>query len=425
MSILDRVFGRAETLPAARIEPPVVAAETSGTQAPAAWLHDIGWSGSPSRVKELPPVNARNAARHATVFACCNVIAGDLAKVPLKLYQRGKDGREHRVRDHPAAYLLNVEAAPGITAMTARFALSYAFTLRGRGFAYAPRDGAGELTMIEPVSPDECSVLEAGRRRFYEFEDGEGIFRRVPGRAMVHLRYMAEDGWTSRSPLEVAAESMGLALAGQEAAARAATGTHIKAVAKLASFYEDDESYLRNAKRLGRMLRDPDANGIPVIGAEDDIKSLALSSADIQLLESRKFDREQIAAIYRVPPSKLQMLEFGVKANGQQQAIDYMRDCLLHWGGFVQQQLAMGVLTEGERRSGMFLRHDFNALMQATTKERVEAIVKAVGGPILSPNEGRPLAIDGLGPIEGGDVLYPPPNMTRDDSPDTKEGEDE
>lgn len=423
MSILDRVFGWPAALPAARIEPPVMATETSGTQEPAGWLQEIGWGGSASRVKELPPVNARSAARHATVFACCNVIAGDLAKVPLKLYQRGRDGREQRVRDHPAAYLLNVEAAPGITAMTARFALAYAFTLRGLGFAYAPRDGAGELTMIEPVRPDRCAVLEAGRRRFYEFEDGEGVFRRAPGRAMVHLRYMAEDGWTARSPIEVASESMGLALAGQEAAARAATGTQIQAVAKMASFYEDDESYHRNARRLRATLRDPDANGIPIVGAEDDIKSLSLSSADQQLLESRKFDREQIAAMYRVPPSKLQMLEHGVKANGQQQSIDYRADCLLHWGGFVEQQTALGVLTESERKAGMFFRHDFDALLQATTKERYDANSKAVGGPFMTPNEARQL--EGLPPLPGGEKLNPAPNMTRKEDQDTQEGEDE
>lgn len=400
----------------ARAEPVVTAttsAATSGTSRPQAWMQDIGFSGPASRVTSLPRVTPVTAQRHATVTACCTIIAGDLAKLPLQVWQRDGTGREVRVRDHAAGHLLNVEAAPGVTAMVTRFAMAYAFALRGTAYAYAPRDGAGELTMIDWVHPDFCSVVRNGRARFYDFEDGEGIRRRAPGRTMIHLRYMAEDSWTGRSPIAVAAESFGIALAGQEAAARSASGTSMKAFAKTHAFDADDENYQRQKERLRRALRDEGENGIPVIGPDDDIKRLDLSAADQQLLESRKFDREQIAAIYRMPPAKLQMLEHGVKANGQQQAIDYRSDCLSHWGGFVESQLALGLLTEAERRAGLFLRHNFDALLRATTKERYDALNKAVGGPWMSLNEAR--REEGLADVEGGDAIYPPSNMTRDD----------
>jgi len=415
MSFLDRITGRTRTELASRIEPQFAdVASVSGTVVPEPWLNDIGY-GSQSRVKSLPRVTPTIAQKHATVFSCCNVIAGDLSKVPLKLYQRDGKGGEARVREHAANYLLNVESSPGVSAIVARFALAYAFCLRGRAYAYGPRDGAGELILLDVLRQDNCTELRAGRDRFYDFEDGAGIQRRVPSRTMVHLRYMAEDGWTGRSPLEVAGESIGLALAGQEAAARTASGTTTRAVLKMEDVFEDDEAFRRNAKRIRNALEDPDANGIPIIGAADDIKSLDLSAADQQLLESRKFDREMIAGIYRVPPSKLQMLEHGVKANGEQQSIDYKADCLLHWGSFIEGQMMLGVLSEQERRKGLFFRHDFNALLQSTTKERYEAIGKAVGGPFMTPNEGR--NIEGLDDIEGGDELNPAPNMTRDEKP--------
>ncbi|PYE80823.1 phage portal protein [Pseudoroseicyclus aestuarii] len=411
-----------------RAEPPLTASadagqsETSGTARPVGWLTDGIGFGTRSRVKGLPPVSAIAAQKHATVFACCNVIAGDLSKVPVKIYRRGPDGREERLRDHPASYLLNVEAAPGVPAAVARYALAYAYTLRGRSYAYAPRDGSGELQMIEPTRQDGCAVLRLGRQRFYDFEDGAGVQRRVPGRSMVHLRYMAEDGWTGRSPIEVAAESMGLALAGQEAAARTAAGGTTKGAIVLNDDYQDDESRARTATRIRESLQDPDTREWPVLSLSEDIKKLDLSAADQQLLESRKFDREQIAAIYRVPPSKLQMLEHGVKANGEQQAIDYLTDCLLHWATLVEQQLMMGVLTEGERRGGIFLRHDFGALLRPTTKDRYEALARAIGGPFMLANEGR--RIEGLDDVPEGAVLNPAPNMTRDTAPKSEEETD-
>ncbi len=404
-----------------RTEPPVTApqaaAEASGTAAPKPWLQEVGWSsGGASRIRTLPRVSAEIAQRHATVYACCAVIAGDLAKVPLKLFQRSGDGREVRVRDHAAPYLLNVEAAPGVAASVVRFALGYAFTLRGNAFAWAPRDGAGELELIDLVRQSGCSVLRAGRERFYDFEDGAGLRRRAPARAMIHLRYMAEDGWTGRSPLEVAAESVGLALAGQESAARAASGVTARAVIRLRDDYEDDEARVRSARRVAAALRAPEVEGFPILGEGEDVKTLDMKAADQELLGSRKFDREQIAAIYRVPPAKLQMMEYGVKANGEQQAIDYLTDCLLHWAKQVEDQLALGVLTEAERRAGFYLKHDFGALLRPTTRERYEALAKAVGGPILTPNEAR--RIDGYDPIEGGDRLNPAPNMTRSEETD-------
>lgn len=425
MRILGLDITRGRSAPAARIEPPVVSAsaEPSGTRDPKAWMHDIGWGGAAApRVRGLPRVTPELAQQHATVYACCNNIAGDLSKVPLKIYKRMPDGREERVRDHPGAYLLNVEAAPGLPAQVVRFALVYAYALRGNAFAYVPRDGAGEVERMDLIQRGECHMLEAGLRRFYEFEDATRTWRRVSSRSMVHLRYIAENGWEGRSPLQVAAESVGIALAGQKAAARTAAGGTTKAVIKLDEHYEDDEQRVRNARRIKDQIANPDADGYPVMGPGEDVKSLDLSAADQELLSSRKFDREQIAAIYRMPPSKLQMLEHGVKANGEQQAIDYLTDCLLHWSVPVQAMMGLAVLTEAERRAGFFLRHDFGALLQPTVKEQNEALVKAVGGPFQTPNEGR--RVLGLRPIEGGDKLNPAPNMTRRDGGSEEEEDD-
>ena len=377
------------------------------------WLGDIGFWGGVSRVKGLPRVTFAAAERHATVYACCNIIAADLAKVPLAVWERVGDGEERKVRDHPVGYLMNVEAAPGVPAAVLRYGLVYPYALRGVGYAYAPRDGSGELTMIDPCLVESMAVLRAGRQRFYEFEDGSGMRRRVAGRSMVHLRHGAEDGWTHRSPLQVASESVGLALAGQEAAARTAVGGTTKAVIVLSDDYEDDDARMRSARRVRDAIVDPENGGFPVLSTGESVTSLDLSAADQELLASRKVDREQIAGIYRMPPSKLQMLEYGVKANGQQQAIDYLTDCLMHWSRMIESGYNLSLLTEGERRRGLFLRHDFTALLQPTTKELFDALKVGVGGPFVTPNEAQRMAKLPVTP--DGDRLYPPSNMTRDE----------
>ena len=401
-----------------RIEPQMMAAgDTSGTKNPQAWLSEIGWGGSAaSRVKGLPRATPAALERHATVFACCNNIAGDLSKVPVQMWQRSSDGTETKVDQHPASYLLNVESTPGVPARLVRFALIYAYTLRGQATSYGPRDGGGELLMIDLIDQNTVQILKHGRDRWFDFEDGAGVQRRAPARSMVHLRYMAADGWTGRSPLQVAADSTGLAMAGQDAAARNASGTTVKAVIKLDDFYESDGDRERNARRVKDAITNPLADGMPILGPGEDVKSLDLSAADQELLSSRKFDREQLAAIYRMPPSKLQMLEFGVKANGQQQAIDYRTDCLMHWGGLAEDQMAATILTEEEKRKGLFLKHDFSRLLQPTTKEHYDALHTAVGGPFMTANTAQRLANLPLTEGEDDNRLNPAANMTRNET---------
>jgi HK97 family phage portal protein len=425
MTLLDRLMGRAAPAALPRVEPVLMAAETSGVTEPKPWLQDIGWTnvmgGTRSRVKSLPPVSALSAQKHATVFACCSVIAGDLAKVPLHVYQRNAKGAEVIVRDHAASYLLNVESVEGVAAAVTRLSLIYAFALRGNGYAYAPRDGAGELELIEVVKGQQPSILRNGRARFYQFEDGAQEQRMVPQRHMVHMRYMSEDGWTGRSPLEIAAESIGIAMAGQEAAARAASGTFVRAAIKMAENYEDDEAMVRAAKRIADALRNPDLQGWPALQHNESIQTLDLSASDQQLLESRKFDVTQICAGYRMPPVKVQFMENGVWANVEQQSIDYLTDCLTHWAVQAEGQLSMALLTPAERSAGLFLRHDLDALMRATKKDRFDAYQRGVGGPILTPNEAREM--EGYPPLPDGGRLYPPSNMTRDEkaAPEQKE----
>ncbi|WP_353475529.1 phage portal protein [Salipiger sp. H15] len=409
---------------AARVEPPISApAVVSGGNE---GLLAVGWGslGPSASVRGLPRVTPESAVHHGTVFACCNNIAGDLAKVPLKLWQRRADGQDVRVRQHAVAELLNGEAAPGVPARLVRFAAVYAYALRGNGHIYGPRDGGGELMRLDIVRQGSVAILRDGLERFYQFEDGAGVQRRVPARAMVHLRYMAEDGWTGRSPIHVAAESVGIALAGQRAAARNAAGGTTKGVIKLGDNYESEEQRTRNARRIKGTMTDPSGDGWIVTNPDEDVKALDISAADQELLSSRKFDREMIAGIYRMPPSKLQMLEYGVKANGEQQAIDYLTDCLLHWSALVEAQLDVALLTRAEREAGLFLRHDFGALLQPTVKEQYEALNRAVGGPFMRPNEARTKL--GLAPVDEGAQLNPAPNMTRaEPARPAPEGDDE
>jgi phage portal protein BeeE len=186
--------------------------------------------------------------------------------------------------------------------------------------------------------------------------------------------------------------------------------------------FDGEEKLVRGITRIREMLSDPESQGWPILGPTDEVATLDMSAADQELLASRKFDREQLAALYRMPPSKLQMLEFGVKANGQQQSIDYKTDCLTHWGKPVEDYMEVGLLTRSEREKGLHLVHDYDALMEATMAERYEAYSKAIGGPWMPAAHAQDA--EGITRTAGSDQLYPPSNMTRVDDTSKKKGTD-
>ncbi len=137
-------------------------------------------------------------------------------------------------------------------------------------------------------------------------------------------------------------------------------------------------------------------------------KSVGMSPADAQLLEQRRFDREQIAGVYRVPPAKAGIFEHGLRANVEQQAIDYVTDCLLGWARLNEDHFNLYLLTE-EERADLHFEYLFDGLMRATTRDRTESLLRATGGPFLTRNEAR--ALENRAPIPGADDLLPPSNM--------------
>ncbi|MDD2870332.1 phage portal protein [Neomegalonema sp.] len=400
MSVFDRMKAAARVL----VGP---SAEASGTARPAGWL-DLGWGRA--SLSGLPRVDERAALAHGTVYTCVNVIAQDLAKVPLILYRRLPKGGKARVSDHPAARLMaQGDAAYGVPASVIRYGLQWALGLRGNAFAWIRRNGRGEVIGLDPIHNDRITLLKNGRERFYEFEDGAGVQRRVSWRDLLHLRSGAEDGWTGRSPIEMAADTLAVALGAQSFAGRHITGRGvIRGVVEHPDWFQDDEDAERFALRIRKTLDDPEANGIPILPYGMSYKSVGMSPADAQLLEQRRFDREQIAGVYRVPPAKAGIFEHGLRANVEQQAIDYVTDCLLGWARLNEDHFNLYLLTE-EERADLHFEYLFDGLMRATTRDRTESLLRATGGPFLTRNEAR--ALENRAPIPGADDLLPPSNM--------------
>lgn len=161
----------------------------------------------------------------------------------------------------------------------------------------------------------------------------------------------------------------------------------------------------------------PAAGGTPILEDGMEFKEAAFSPKDLQYVESRKLTREEVAAAYYVPPPMLALLDNATFSNIKQQHQMLYQDTLGPWLSMIQDEIALQLIPDFEDSADLYVEFNLQEKLRGDFEARQDAIVKSVGGPWRTINEGR--ALENLPPIEGGDELIRPLNVTQngDDEP--------
>jgi HK97 family phage portal protein len=136
-------------------------------------------------------------------------------------------------------------------------------------------------------------------------------------------------------------------------------------------------------------------------------EAVGLNAEDSQFLETRKFQRTEIAALFNIPPHMLGDLERATFTNIEHQALDFVRNCLEGWLECWEQAIKRDLLwgLEGNR---LVVDFDTSKLTQGDFKSLMESYQIAVNSGILNPNECRTQI--GFNPRDGGDEYRVTPN---------------
>ena len=148
-------------------------------------------------------VTPRNAMQVSAVWACVNVRSEDIAKLPIHLYRRRKDGGKERATDHPAYRLLHMAPNRRNTAFEFKQMMQLQCDLRGNAYAVKEIDARGRVAALWPIEADKVEILKSdeGKELFYRvtFEGGRQVT--VPGEDMLHIRGNSFDGICGMSPI--------------------------------------------------------------------------------------------------------------------------------------------------------------------------------------------------------------------------------
>jgi HK97 family phage portal protein len=364
-----------------------------------------------SRSKAGTRVSPKSAMTCSAVYACVRVISESVGALPVHLYRRTEEGKQVAAESR-LDFLLHAEPNPRMDSAVFRETMMGHLLLWGNAYAEIEFDRAGEIVALWPVPPWRAERREApSGEAFYSVQLPDGRSRLLPAAQVFHLMGHTDDGLTGKSVLSAMRESVGLGLAVEEFGAN-----YFSKGTNLGGFMEvpgklSDQAFERLKKGIDEGYRGL-SRSHRVIILEEGAKfaKTVIPPNDSQMLETRRFQTEEIARFFRVPPHLIQSLERSTNNNIEHQGIDFVTHCIrpwvVKWEMAVQRQLLFGA-----EKAGMFARFNLAGLLRGDAKSRYESYAIGRQWGWLSANDIRELEDMDRLPGEQGDMYLVPMNM--------------
>ncbi len=169
-------------------------------------------------------VNERSAMQMTAVYSCVRILAEAVAGLPLHLYRYKEDGSKEKALTHPLYLLLHDEPNPEMSSFVFRETLMTHLLLWGNAYAQIIRNGRGEVIALYPLMPDRMAVdREVNGQLYYEYTTSaddaptvKGSIVRLKPSEVLHIPGLGFDGLVGYSPIAMAKNAIGLAIATEE-----------------------------------------------------------------------------------------------------------------------------------------------------------------------------------------------------------------
>ena len=366
-------------------------------------------------------VNERSAMQMTAVYSCVRILSEAVAGLPLHLYQYAADGGKAKALDHPLYRLLHDEPNPEMTSFIFRETLMTHLLLWGNAYAQIIRNGKGEVLGLYPLMPAKMTVdRDARGALFYRYqrtnEDSPGLGKTetvyLDPHDVLHIPGLGFDGLVGYSPIAMARNAIGMAIACEEYGAKFfANGANPGGVLEHPGTIKDPakvrESWNSVYQGSGNSHR------IAVLEEGLHFNPISISNEQAQFLETRKFQINEIARIFRVPPHMVGDLEKSSFSNIEEQSLEFLKYTLGPWVIRWEQALARALFTEAEKPR-MFFKFNVDGLLRGDYVSRMNGYATGRQNGWMSANDIR--SLENLDPIpedEGGNLFLVNGNMCK------------
>jgi HK97 family phage portal protein len=348
-------------------------------------------------------VNEQSATSVACVMACVRLLSDMVAKLPIKLYRKGLDNSRLEVTDHVAAKLLL--SPNGFQTRFQLFQIIQAGVgFGGNGYARIHRDAYNQPTELEWLKPIDVTPQYVKEKRtvVYSVAGESNLLRKDE---VLHVRSLSINGVTGISPLRACRESIGLQLTQRDRVGYLArNGTQFDGY--LVSAAATTKQQMEDAKKEWKEKQSgpKNAGNTPILWGGWDYKAVnGMTMEDAQFLDSRKFERSEIAMWYGVPSIMIGDTE---KASSwgtgiEQITLGFLNFNLDPWLINWEQALNGSLLTTQEVIDGFYFQFNRRALLSVALEAQANffRVMRDIG--VYSVNDVRRRLEEN--PIDGGD----------------------
>ena len=363
-------------------------------------------------------VTERSAMQMTAVYSCVRILAEAVAGLPLHLYRYKEDGGKEKALDHPLYLLLHDEPNPEMSSFVFRETLMTHLLLWGNAYAQIIRIGKGEVFALYALMPNRMVVdRDIHGQLYYQYTRSteeaptmKGVTVNLPPSDVLHIPGLGFDGLVGYSPIAMAKNAIGMAIACEEYGAKffangAAPGGVLEHPGTIKDPQRVRESWQSTFGGSGN------SNKIAVLEEGMKYTPIGISPEQAQFLETRKFQINEIARIFRVPPHMVGDLEKSSFSNIEQQSLEFVKYTLEPWLVRWEQSIQRTLFSPEEKKR-YFAKFNVEGLLRGDYASRMSGYATARQNGWMSANDIRELEnLDRIPTEDGGDLYLINGNM--------------
>ncbi len=357
-------------------------------------------------------VNEKTAMQTTAVYACVRILSEAIASLPIHVYSYKDGGGKQMEVNHPLYHLLHDEPNPEMTSFTFREVMMSHVLIYGNAYAQIIRDGTGKVLALYPLLPNCMDIERDDKGKLYYVYTKQGEENpKIPDGGQVVLNYedvlhipgLSFDGLKGYSPIAIAKGAVGLMIAADEYGS---------------SFFKNGANPGGVLEHPG-VLKNPDkvreswnsvyqgsgnAHRVAVLEEGMHFNPISLKPDEMQFLETRKFQLDEIARLYRIPPHMIGDLEHATFSNIENQSLEFVKYTLDPWVIRFEQAFQKALFLPSEKGK-YIIKLNVDGLLRGDYASRMQGYNTGRMGGWFSANDIREM--EDLNPIpdeEGGNL---------------------
>ncbi|MFG1184377.1 phage portal protein [Xanthobacter aminoxidans] len=345
----------------------------------------------------LPNVSIDSALTVPAVWAAVAFLSRTLAATPLHPFRRTDKGPE-KLRGK-LSIVVHENPNPEMDAFKFRQWFWQQVFTGGRGLAWIERNGQN-VEALWPMDPRKTTVKRTAGRTLYRFEDKE-----YPAADVIDVPFMLRAcGLKHYGPITMAGKAIQLALAMNSYGSNFFAGGGVPPLALTGPLPQGADGMKRALADVHRAIEAAKNSDKPLfpLPPGHELKPIGFDPAKGQMIEARRFQIEEIARAYQLPPVFLQDLTRATFSNAEQQDLHLVKHLIGQWAAALEGEMNLKVF--GRMNNGRYVKHNLDGLLRGDFASRMTGYATSIQNAVRTPNEVRALEDLPAHP-EGNDLL--------------------